>query len=332
MVLYIKDNLFESPAKVLVNTVNIVGVMGRGIALTFKKIYPDMFKQYQKLCENTKFHLGSLWLYKTSHKWILNFPTKKHWRQPSKPEYIEKGLRKFISTYSSMGITSIAFPQLGCGNGELDWETVVHPLMKKYLLKLPIDIFIYIYDKKILTPEHKDIAVMSAWLRTEPRMLAFEEMWLDLSKTIGDGINLTMWEGKDGFRVALCNRPERGLFIKKAPRNIIQHLRHLVRKLATQLRILNDEDIFIPEESILDLWQTVREYGFCVPRIMPAGLDILARCVLPIFSKLEYMKKITLTRMTNHGVYVQEEGLQLFPQKANNAVKPNYSMHTVQPA
>ena len=332
MIVYIKDDLFESPAKVLVNTVNIVGVMGKGIALTFKKIYPAMFKQYQKFCENRKFQIGSLWLYKTPHKWILNFPTKKHWQQPSKPEYIEAGLRKFISTYSSMGITSIAFPQLGCGNGELDWETIVQPLMNKYLSQLPIDIFVYAYGRKTSTPEHKDITAMSAWLCGEPRMLAFEEMWSDLSKIIGDGINLTMWDSKDGFHVTFCNRPERGLFIKKAPRNIIQHLRHLVRKLATELRILNNEDIFIPEESILDLWQTVREYGFCVPRIMPVGLDILARCVLPIFSKLEYMKKITLTRMINHGTYAQEEGLQLFPQKANKTVKPNYLMHTVQSA
>lgn len=332
MIVYIKDDLFESPAKVLVNTVNIVGVMGKGIALTFKKIYPAMFKQYQKFCENRKFQIGSLWLYKTPHKWILNFPTKKHWQQPSKPEYIEAGLRKFISTYSSMGITSIAFPQLGCGNGELDWETIVQPLMNKYLSQLPIDIFIYTYDRKTSTPEHKDIKAMNAWLRGEPRMLAFEEMWLDLSKIIGDGIDLTMWGVESDFHVMLGNGPSSGLYIQKAPGNILQHLRCLIRKIATKLRILDEEDVFIPEEAILDMWQTVRDYGFCVPRIMPEGLDILAPCVLPIFSQLDYMKKVTLTRMTGSGTFTQEVGLQLFPLKANGSTRPNYSIYTVQPA
>src|SRR3989338_6015525 len=133
MITHVKGSLFESPAKVLVNTVNVVGVMGKGIAKIFKEIYPDMFVKYQQLCENKQFKIGKLWLYKTDHKWILNFPTKDHWRQPSKPEYIEEGLKKFASSYSVMGITSIAFPCLGCGNGELDWETVVQPLMMRYL-------------------------------------------------------------------------------------------------------------------------------------------------------------------------------------------------------
>jgi len=143
MITFVKGNLFESPAKVLVNTVNTVGVMGKGIAKTFKDIYPDMFARYLRLCESSQFNVGHLWLYKTPHKWILNFPTKKDWRHPSKAEYVEEGLRKFAAGYPRHGITSAAFPRLGCGNGELDWEKVVRPLMKKYLADLPIQVFIY---------------------------------------------------------------------------------------------------------------------------------------------------------------------------------------------
>lgn len=332
MIVYIKDDLFESPAKVLVNTVNIVGVMGKGIALTFKKIYPAMFKQYQKFCENRKFQIGSLWLYKTPHKWILNFPTKKHWRQSSKPEYIEVGLRKFISTYSSMGITSIAFPQLGCGNGELDWETIVQPLMNKYLSQLPIDIFVYTYGRKTSTPEHKDIKAMSAWLRGEPRMLAFEEMWLDLSKIIGDGLMLPMWGSRNVFQVMYRSKPERGLFLQKTPINMRQRLEHAIHKLATMLRISKENTVFIPEKAILDLWQIVRDYGFCVPTIMPSGLDIFAPCVLPILEQLEYMKRVTLTRRKKNGVLEKEEGLQLSPLNARNHRQPNFKVQTVRPA
>ena len=143
MILYVKGNLFNSPAQVLVNTVNTVGVMGKGVALEFKRLYPEMYKQYRALCEAGQFDIGLLWLYKSSNKWVLNFPTKKHWRNPSRVEYIEAGLQKFVATYVEMGIHSIAFPPLGCGNGQLDFEQQVQPLMHRYLRNLPIDIFIY---------------------------------------------------------------------------------------------------------------------------------------------------------------------------------------------
>ena len=142
MIKYVQDNLFSTPAQVLVNTVNLDGVMGKGIALQFKKIYPDMFKKYQEYCESKLFTMGNLWLYKTESKWILNFPTKLHWRERSKLEYIELGLKKFVDTYSQQNITSIAFPKLGCGNGGLDWN-IVKPMMDKYLKNLPIDIYVY---------------------------------------------------------------------------------------------------------------------------------------------------------------------------------------------
>ena len=145
MITYVDFSLFDSPAKVLVNTVNTVGVMGKGIAKEFKSIYPEMFTEYQQLCESGRLNVGDLWVYKTPHKWVLNFPTKKHWRSPSKPDYLEAGLKKFSQVYQEARITSISFPQLGCGNGELDWKTESKPLMEKYLKGLPIEIFIHLY-------------------------------------------------------------------------------------------------------------------------------------------------------------------------------------------
>lgn len=81
MLKYVQGDLFTSPAKVLVNTVNTQGVMGKGIALTFKKAYPDMFKKYQKYCEQKAIDIGMLWLYKSPNKWVLNFSTKREWRK-----------------------------------------------------------------------------------------------------------------------------------------------------------------------------------------------------------------------------------------------------------
>jgi O-acetyl-ADP-ribose deacetylase (regulator of RNase III) len=201
MITYVVCDLFLSPARVLVNTVNTVGVMGKGIAKSFKQIYPDMFREYQDLCEKGAFNIGNLWLYKTPNKWVLNFPTKKHWRQPSKPEFIEEGLKKFIDTYHVYGITSISFPLLGCGNGELDWETQVRPLMERYLKNLPITVYIHLlFRKDPFMPEHRTIKEMQNWLRGEPESLAFAEVWDDLSSLLRDTADIPCFDKRKIFK------------------------------------------------------------------------------------------------------------------------------------
>ena len=171
MIRYLEGDLFCSPAQTIVNTVNTVGVMGKGIALEFKKRYPDMFRSYQTACEKYGFHTGQLMLLYEADHWILLFPTKKHWRNPSKLEYIEQGLAKFVDRYADKQITSVAFPRLGCGNGELAWKDV-KPLMEQYLGNLPIDVYIYLrYDKDLL-PEHKNQNEMEQWLRSNARDLS----------------------------------------------------------------------------------------------------------------------------------------------------------------
>ena len=136
-------NIFESHAQTLVNTVNCVGVMGKGIALDFKNWYPEMFKEYTELCAQKRVKPGVPYYYSDLlGASVINFPTKDHWRSPSKLSYIKSGLDWFRNNYQKLGITSVAFPPLGCGNGGLPWSTV-GPLMYKMLYDLPIDIEIY---------------------------------------------------------------------------------------------------------------------------------------------------------------------------------------------
>ena len=180
MLMYVQQDIFKSPAQVIVNTVNTVGVMGKGIAKRYKEIYPDMYKQYQKFCEQHLLDIGKLWIYKSDTKWILNFPTKKHWRNPSKIEYIEQGLKKFVETYEEKGVISISFPQLGCGNGGLDWENEVRPLMEKYLKDLPIDVFVHIYSDRTAGAEHMNVQETKKWLQSSPSNLSAEQVWDDL--------------------------------------------------------------------------------------------------------------------------------------------------------
>jgi O-acetyl-ADP-ribose deacetylase (regulator of RNase III) len=143
----IKGNIFNTKKQTVVNTVNCVGVMGKGIALVYKLRYPKMFDLYQEYCEKKMITIGKLWLYNKEENvpWVLNFPTKYHWKYPSKMEYIEKGLKKFVETYKEKGIMSIAFPLLGTHNGGLE-KTEILTLMTKYLNQCDIPIEIYEYD------------------------------------------------------------------------------------------------------------------------------------------------------------------------------------------
>lgn len=137
-------DIFNSKTQTLVNTVNCVGIMGKGIAAEFKKRFPEMYKDYISRCQKGEIKPGVPYLFKTSlfSPQIINFPTKSHWRAASRVEDIEKGLKILVSKYKEWGVESIAVPPLGCGNGQLLWETV-GPLIYKYLSKLHISVKLY---------------------------------------------------------------------------------------------------------------------------------------------------------------------------------------------
>ncbi len=137
-------NIFESQAQTIVNTVNCVGVMGKGIAAEFKDRYPEMFKDYVARCERDEVRPGAPYLFKESmfSPLIINFPTKSDWRAASRIQDIEKGLRILTEKYKEWGIESIAIPPLGCGNGQLLWESV-GPLIYQYLSQWDIPVEMY---------------------------------------------------------------------------------------------------------------------------------------------------------------------------------------------
>jgi len=136
-------DLFESRAQTLVNTVNCVGIMGKGVALEFKNRFPAMFEDYNARCERKQVHLGKPYLYcDASGRQIVNFPTKDHWRSPSRLTDIERGLDFFAQHFAEWGVTSVALPPLGCGNGGLEWSEV-GPLIYRKLHDLPIDVEVY---------------------------------------------------------------------------------------------------------------------------------------------------------------------------------------------
>lgn len=146
MIQYVEGNILESDAMALVNTVNLVGVMGKGIALQFKKQFPINFKLYKKACEENTIGIGKLLVTKEQtvfgEKIIINFPTKKDWRKSSEYSYIEDGLDDLIRIIGEYHLKSVAIPPLGAGNGGLHWE-IVKKIIEGKLSSLPIDIIVY---------------------------------------------------------------------------------------------------------------------------------------------------------------------------------------------
>jgi O-acetyl-ADP-ribose deacetylase (regulator of RNase III) len=139
-------DLFASRAQTLVNAVNCVGVMGKGVALEFKKAYPAMFEDYAERCGRGKVRLGEPYLYQdSSGVMIVNFPTKDHWRSASRLADIERGLDYFVAHVREWGIRSVAFPALGCGNGGLEWREV-GPLIYRKLCGRDFDAEVYAPD------------------------------------------------------------------------------------------------------------------------------------------------------------------------------------------
>ena len=128
MIRYTKGNLLDAPAEALVNTVNEVGVMGKGIALMFREAFPASAQVYEEACERGDVKVGAMLVTHNDRlmgpKWIIHFPTKKHWRNPSQLQWIRDGLQDLVRVVREHGISSIAVPPLGCGNGGLNWVDV----------------------------------------------------------------------------------------------------------------------------------------------------------------------------------------------------------------
>jgi O-acetyl-ADP-ribose deacetylase (regulator of RNase III) len=289
MLSYVSGNLFESPAQTLVNTVNTVGVMGKGIALTFKSLFPDMFREYQCLCERGQLRIGSLHVFPTDTKIILNFPTKQHWRNPSKLEYIEAGLQTFAATYEHAGIHSVAFPPLGCGNGELDFSAV-RPLMERYLEPLPIRVYIYAPLPRAFVPEHRSAEEMSAWLRASPAFLALDEVWEDL----------------------------REYFRERRVVETIARARQFEVESATdspdELRLWTPGRQFrLSKDDFQELWAQLREYGTVTSASVPVQLELRAPYMMGILNVLPYVKTLQMASTFDELRSNTTRALQLIP-------------------
>jgi len=168
-------NLLEDDAEALVNTVNTVGVMGKGVALMFKEAYPDNFKAYEVAARAKALQVGKIFATQRASfigpKWIVNFPTKAHWRYPSRMEWIEQGLEDLSAFIIKNKVRSIALPPLGAGNGGLDWPAVRAVMVKK--LECLTDVEVVIYEP---TRKYQNVAKRSGVEKLTPPRAALADL------------------------------------------------------------------------------------------------------------------------------------------------------------
>jgi O-acetyl-ADP-ribose deacetylase (regulator of RNase III) len=221
-------DLLKTPADALVNTVNTVGVMGKGIALQFKLAFPDNYVAYEAACKHGDVQIGKMFVFRREKnpRFIINFPTKRHWKGKSKIEDIESGLKALIQVVKQERIKSIAVPPLGCGNGGLDWEQV-RPLIEEAFLELPdVQVQLFYPDG---APKAEEMKIATKPPRMTPGRAVILEL---LSRYVLPGYRLTLLEiQKLAYFLQEAGQPLTLKFEKQKYGPYAENLHHVLQRI-----------------------------------------------------------------------------------------------------
>jgi O-acetyl-ADP-ribose deacetylase (regulator of RNase III) len=225
-------DILAADAEALVNTVNTVGVMGRGIALQFKKAYPENFSAYEAACRRGEVRIGQVLVHELARlgepRFIINFPTKEHWRGASRLEYVESGLAALAAEVRARGIRSIAVPPLGCGLGGLSWGAV-RPRIEAAFAELP-EVRVLLYE-----PAGAPAPARQARSAAPPRMTLGSAVCLQLIHRYLGGLmdpHVTLLEiHKLAYLMQACGQSLNLRFEKGPYGPYARNLRHVLHKL-----------------------------------------------------------------------------------------------------
>lgn len=236
MIRFTQGDILESAAEALVNTVNCVGVMGRGVALQFKNAFPENFKAYEAACKRDLVQPGRMFVFETGEltppRYIINFPTKRHWRGKSRIEDIEQGLDALVEEVRRRDIRSIALPPLGSGLGGLDWSTV-RPLIERVFTSLPA-VEVVIFEPRTGHSESRanrstDVPKMTAGRAALVRLMQqYLGAMMDVSISLLEIHKLTYFLQAGG-------EPLRLHFVKAPYGPYAENLRHVLRQIEGHL-------------------------------------------------------------------------------------------------
>jgi O-acetyl-ADP-ribose deacetylase (regulator of RNase III) len=291
MIQFKQGNLLAEKTEALVNTVNCVGVMGKGIALQFKQAFPENFRQYEKACRGGQVKLGEMFIVATESifypRYIINFPTKNHWRGKSQIADIQKGLKSLISEVKKLGITSIAIPPLGCGNGGLNWADV-QPLIESAFTDLP-EVQVIVFTPQG-SPEADQIRVGT----TRPKMTRARALFIQLLELYGiPGYRLTLLEvQKLAYFLQIAGEPLKLRYVKHKYGPYAENLNHVLQRIEGHFirgygdRSHNAQIYLLPEgrEEAKTVLATIPEANERLERVSeliigfetPYGMEMLA--------------------------------------------------------
>ena len=230
MMRYTTGNLLEADAEALVNTVNCVGVMGKGIALQFKQAFPENYEHYRQACERGEVRPGRMFVFETGRlmgpKFIINFPTKQHWKGKSKVEDVDAGLDALAEVIRSHRIRRVAVPPLGCGNGGLDWGVVRRLIQNKLKGLEGVEVFVY---EPAGAPANRDMKVATK----TPNMSRGRAALLGIfTKYLEPGYELTMLEiQKLAYFLQEAGEPLRLQFVKEKYGPYAETLHHVLQRI-----------------------------------------------------------------------------------------------------
>jgi O-acetyl-ADP-ribose deacetylase (regulator of RNase III) len=236
MIEYTSGDILQCEADALVNTVNCVGVMGRGIALQFKNVYPENFKAYEAACKREAVQPGRMFVFETGQltlpRFIINFPTKRHWRGKSRIEDIDAGLVDLVNVIRNKGIRSIAIPPLGAGLGGLDWNEV-RPRIERALAELA-DVRVLVFEPKGAPANDK-----MAHVREVPKMTAGRAALVELMQRYLGGLLdpfVTLLEvHKLMYFMQEAGEPLRLQYVKHHYGPYAENLRHVLKAVEGHL-------------------------------------------------------------------------------------------------
>lgn len=228
MILHAEGDLLATDAEALVNTVNTVGVMGKGIALQFKQAFPDNYAAYEAACRREEVKIGKMFVFHrlNNPRIIINFPTKKHWKGKSKIEDVKAGLKSLIEVVKKERIQSIAVPPLGCGNGGLEWSDV-KPLIEKAFSELPEVVVQLFYPDG--APDAREMKIATS----RPKMTPTRAVMLGvLNRYALPGYRLTLLEiQKLAYFLQEAGQPMKMDFQKKQYGPYTEQLHHVLQRI-----------------------------------------------------------------------------------------------------
>lgn len=230
MIKYVKGNLLEAKADALVNTVNTVGVMGKGIALQFKKAFPDNFKVYVKAVKHGEVQLGKMFVYERGDllgpRFIINFPTKGHWKAKSNLDDIKTGLVDLVDVIKRLRIQSIAIPPLGSGSGGLQWNRVKEQIEQTFASMPGVAVLVY-PPQDVPAPETMKVAsVRPNWTAPRAALIAV------LERYSVPGYRLSMLEiQKLVYFLQAVGEPMKLQFVKSTYGPYAENIHHLLQRL-----------------------------------------------------------------------------------------------------